>query len=348
MRIYGIGKLRRATKWLRKRFKTKGLVLMYHSINEWGSDPWSLSVTPSHFAEHLEVIWKYGRPILLNQLVETLRWGNLSHRTIAVTFDDGYADNLYNAKPLLERYDVPATVFLTTGQIGCESEFWWDELDKIFLQPGTLPETLHLRINGNSYEWKLGDKASYGEDEYRCNSDLRAWDGEISPRHFIYYSLWQLLRPLPEEKQRELLGEVLTWAGAEPVARSTHRSLTFKEMLDLAKGELIEIGSHTVTHPVLPVLSEAAQRDEIQQSKAYLMDALNRNVTSFSYPHGEYTAGTVAIVREAGFRCACTTDNDIFLGHTNYFQLPRVQVEDWDGEEFARRLSGWFGDPSDE
>jgi peptidoglycan/xylan/chitin deacetylase (PgdA/CDA1 family) len=118
--------------------------LVYHRINELRSDPWALGVTPRRFAEHLEVLRDCARPIRLEQLSGALLDGSLPDRSVVVTFDDGYADNLYNAKPLLERYDVPATVFVTTGYVGSGREFWWDELDRLLLQPGTLPEALRL------------------------------------------------------------------------------------------------------------------------------------------------------------------------------------------------------------
>ncbi|MGH7792840.1 MAG: polysaccharide deacetylase family protein, partial [Thermodesulfobacteriota bacterium] len=160
----GIGRMQRAIEWFSYRFTVKGLILMYHSINEWSSDPWSLSVTPSHFAEHLEVLQKYGRPMQLQQFIRKHRFGITPRNVVVVTLDDGYADNLINAKPLLEHYNIPATVFLTTGYIGSQREFWWDELDRLFLQPGKLPEVLCLKINGSSYEWKLDNGGYYSEE----------------------------------------------------------------------------------------------------------------------------------------------------------------------------------------
>ena len=65
--------------------------------------------------------------------------GDVPSAGVVVTFDDGYADNFHNAKPLLERYEIPATVFVTTGYLQDQREFWWDELERILLQPGTLP-----------------------------------------------------------------------------------------------------------------------------------------------------------------------------------------------------------------
>src|SRR5215467_4451596 len=101
-----------------------GLILMYHRIAELQSDPWGLAVSPRHFAEHLEVLRRHGQPRPLAQTVKALqRQGLPGGRPLVVTFDDGYADNLYNAAPLLDRYDVPATVFLTTGYIDGAREF---------------------------------------------------------------------------------------------------------------------------------------------------------------------------------------------------------------------------------
>ncbi len=110
----------------------------------------------------------------------------------------------------------------------------------------------------------------------------------------------------------------------------------------LARGELIEIGAHTVTHPALSALPLTSQREEILESKARLGKILNRPVDSFSYPYGALSAETVGAVREAGFACACSASAGIVGRSTDRFQLPRVHVEDWDGEEFAKQLSRWF------
>ena len=342
------GRMPRAIKWFSNRFTVKGLILMYHSINEWGSDPWSLSVSPSNFAEHLEVLQKYGRPMQLQQYIRKHRFGIIPRNVVLVTLDDGYADNLINAKPLLKRYNIPATVFLTTGYIGLEREFWWDELDKLFLQPGKLPEVLCLKIDGNGYEWALDNGGYYSQEEYLNNRNQRAWDGEPGSRYNLYYSIWQLLRSLPYDKQRKAIDEIITWAGIEPVARSTHRPLNLEEVFELAQGDLIEVGSHTVTHPFLSLHALASQQNEIQGSKEKLEEILGRPVTSFAYPHGDYDERGIGLVRQAGFACACSTASDIVWWHTNRFQLPRVQVEDWNGEEFENKLSGLLNECDNE
>src|SRR3972149_2982228 len=109
----------------RGRYYQKGLLLMYHRVVNLESDPPSLCVSPSNFTEQLEFLKKFCHPVSLQQLVKSLDKKGLPRRAIAVTFDDGYVDNLYNAKPLLESFDIPATVFLTTGYIGQNHEFWW-------------------------------------------------------------------------------------------------------------------------------------------------------------------------------------------------------------------------------
>src|SRR5262249_15981713 len=125
MKINGLHRWRQAAQQFRNRFDCKALILMYHGVAEVGSDAWSLFVTPQHFAEDLEVLRKHGRPMRLRRLAQAFGNVSLASRSVVVTFDDGYANNLHNARPLLERYDIPATVFLTTGYLGREYEFWW-------------------------------------------------------------------------------------------------------------------------------------------------------------------------------------------------------------------------------
>jgi peptidoglycan/xylan/chitin deacetylase (PgdA/CDA1 family) len=280
--VHATNRLRRAGRQLANRFKPRALILLYHRIATLDSDPWILGVAPHHFAEHLEVLRRYSHPMRLQDLTLALERNQLPKQSVVITFDDGYADNLYNAKPTLERYDIPATIFLPTGSIGREREFWWDELDRIFLQPGTLPETLDLTISERKYRWKLDRAAHYSRETSLSCRHWRAWEDAPSSRHSLYSSLWQLLHVVTEKERDRVMNQLLDWAGMRPMCRPSHRSLTLEEVFALAEEELIELGAHTVTHPVLSSLPEAAQRHEILMSKRRLQDLLNRPVSSFS------------------------------------------------------------------
>src|SRR5438552_4939252 len=101
MRIRGIGTLRHAARQVRGRFAHQALILTYHRIAEVRSDPWALCVRPHYFAEHLEVLRRDYHPLPLAQLAAAMMAGNIPRRAVVVTFDDGYANNLSQAKPRL-------------------------------------------------------------------------------------------------------------------------------------------------------------------------------------------------------------------------------------------------------
>ncbi|MBW4636461.1 MAG: polysaccharide deacetylase family protein [Iphinoe sp. HA4291-MV1] len=344
-------------KCLRGRLAAGGLILMYHRIIEMESDPWSICVSPRHFAQQMEVLRKFGEVVSLQQLNQTLQQNKAPHRQIAVTFDDGYIDNLYNAKPLLERYDIPATMFLTSGYMEQKRDLWWDELNRLLLEPGTLPEVLCLEINGTTHRWELGASANYNEEQYqrvdafaqrpagkRLVVRHRSWkasgEDNPTPRHALYRTLYWLLSPLLPEARQKVMDELLAWAGSVPTLRPNHRILNSEEVSAL-RNELIEIGAHSVTHPFLSFLPTARQREEIQDSKTRLEEIIGQPVVSFAYPHGNYSEETTALVREAGFTSACTTYAGSVRRKCDRFKLPRVVVEDWDGEEFAKHLFEW-------
>ena len=346
MSMPGINNLYRAGRWIKRKFGSKVLIVLYHRVADVKLDPQLLAVTPEHFAEHLEILRSYGRPMSLRELIVALRNGCLPRRAVVVTFDDGYTDNLYYAKPLLERYDIPATAFLTAGYIGSKREFWWDELERLVLEPGKLPETLRVNINGSVCQWALEAAADYSEESYRQH---QSWNvkqkDDPSPRQRLYRSLCPLLRPLSEGERRAVLDELLVWAGAESVSRPTHRTLSPDEVVCLADGDLVEVGSHTMTHPVLSRMSVATQQAEVRQSKARLEEILGREVSSFAYPYGaqsDYTQETVGMVHEAGFASACSNFTGFVQTGINPYELPRCLVRNWPGEQFAQRLREWL------
>jgi len=346
MSIPGMRNFYRAGRWIKRRFGSKVLIVLYHRVADLQLDPQLLAVTPEHFAEHLEILRSYSHPMSFQELLVALRNGRLPRRAVVVTFDDGYADNLYYAKPLLERYDIPATAFLTAGYIGSQREFWWDELERLMLEPGRLPETLRVNINGSVCQWALGGAADYSEESYRQH---QRWNvkhkDDPSQRQRLYRSLCPLLRPLSEGERRSVLDELLAWAGADSVSRPTHCALSPNEVVRLADGDLVEIGSHTMTHPVLSGMPVGTQQAEIRQSKARLEEILGREVSSFAYPYGslsDYTQETVGIVHEAGFASACSNFHGLVQTGINLYELPRCLVRNWPGEQFAQLLRAWL------
>jgi peptidoglycan/xylan/chitin deacetylase (PgdA/CDA1 family) len=339
------GLFQRLARPIQRRFERKAVVLMYHRVAELTADPWAIGVTPGNFAEHLAVLRAYARPTSLRQLVRGMDDDRVAPRTVVVTFDDGYADNLQHAKPLLERYDIPATMFLTTGALGSGREYWWDELERLLLQPGVLPEMLELEIGGQTLRWELGEGARYTHADARRCGGWRAWQAAPGTRHALYRSLWQLLHSLGERQRSRALEALHAWAGGAREMRPIYRAMTRAEVPALAQGGLIEVGAHTVTHPSLASLPAAAQQVEIQHSKECLEELVAAPVVSFSYPFGQrsdYTPETVGMVQAAGFACACSNFGGVVTHASDRFQLPRAHVQDWNGDAFGAQLRKWM------
>ncbi len=345
MRIRGLGQARQMARWLKRKLAPSALVLLYHRVTEIPCDPPWLCVTPEHFAEHLEVVKRFGPTLSVGQLEEARRQGRIPRQTVVITFDDGYADNLHNAKPLLERQGVPATFFLSSGYLGQDQEFWWDELERLILHPDVLPETLRVTVQGTTHEWPLGPAAQYSAEALGRD---RRWNAMIpqerTPRQKAYLALCKLLRTLLPEQREKVLEELRAVLGADATGRPSHRALTLEETVALADSAVAEIGAHTVTHPVLAALPVDRQHDELRRSKNRLEEILGRPVRSFSYPFGtlsDYTSDTVAAAR-ATFACACSNFEGLVDRRTDPHQLPRFVVRDWDGDTLARHLEEWL------
>jgi len=341
---------RRLSVRIKSRLSTRTLILMYHRVSEAESDPWGLAVTPAHFAEHLEVLRDHYQIAPLRSLCGEPRQSFSPRRKVVITFDDGYSDNYYNAKPLLESFDCPATIFVTTGYTGLNREFWWDELERLCLGSHALPSELKIEANGSRYEWAqvrcqvsgVGGQGSEGEVQNE-RRPWRAWDKEdqTNARHTLYREMWELMQQMRESERLEVRNELLEWTGYSGSARASHRPLDENQINEMASSGLIEIGCHTVTHPQLAALDIESQGREIRDSKERLEEILGRQVQSFAYPYGrecDYTSDTMGLLREAEFECACATSQGIVEDGSGRFQLPRLQVPDVDGEAFRRLL----------
>jgi len=317
--------LKRQVLRVRSHFCGTALVLAYHRVAKLPTDPQFLCVSPSHFREQLEVLRAGFRILSLKQLADALEHSRLPSRSIAVTFDDGYFDNLLEAKPLLQRFEVPATFFITTGYLGTQREFWWDELERVLLVPTQAPAALEIDLSSSKHRWDASTR---------------------DQRSLAYRELIELLRPLHPSIRERALQSLRRQCGISEQGRPTHRALTPVEVTQLITDGLLDAGAHTVSHAQLAFLPEDTQREEILTSRRTLEELTGRKVEYFAYPYGTFSdVGDVTrdIVRGAGFKLGCSTNRTCTTKGTNRWWLPRFGVRDCDGAEFARRLDAYFG-----
>lgn len=318
-RVPGMKTLRRIARQARSRREGRAVVLGYHRVAPEADDPFGMTVRPDRFAEQMEAIGRMGRPVRLEELVGSPGRESDGRGRIAVTFDDGYADLREAAIPLLQEFEIPATLFVVTGFLG--RTFWWDALHGIVAAAERAAPSEPLRIGGEAHSW--------GE---------RGWsDGREARLEGVYW--W--LRELPDSERERTLEELARWAGL-PEPPAVPRALTARELVRLTEDGLLEVGSHTVTHPDLTTLDRSAVVGELAESKAELEAQLERPVVGFSYPFGAASPSVAGLIRDAGYRYACTSREDALGDGTDPFAIPRLWVPDLSGSEFRDWLRRWI------
>jgi len=327
----------------------RGIVLMYHRVTTLETDPQLLAVRPDRFAAHLDALARRFDVVPL----ETLAHGTAttSRPMVAITFDDGYADNLLEAKPRMAACGLPSTVFVSTGGLGQDGEFWWDELERLLLLPARLPSSVALDVDGQTVTADFGPAAVLTEAERKELSGWTVIDGtDPTPRHTLYRTLHRRLFDIGDPDRRlACLAELARQTGQPYAGRPSHRCLTPDEVRALADGGLVEVGAHGIHHPSLGRLSLEEQRREIAGSKARLEALLGRTVHSFAYPFGgsgTYDPATLELLARAGIRTAVTTRPDPVRAGDHPLLIPRLCVRDIDSDALVRQLDALFAGPA--
>jgi peptidoglycan/xylan/chitin deacetylase (PgdA/CDA1 family) len=302
---------------------------MYHRIARPGPDPWGIAVAPEVFEEQLELIVRRRTPLAMDEFVRLLRAGRIPRDAIAVTFDDGYVDNLTEAKPRLERLGVPATVFITTGLVG-KVGFWWDELAAQILET-------EAPIEG---ELLIGEQrtpiALAGDDARPARRAWRAWEAPECPRESAYLRLYNALQACTPTQRGKAMARLRKLTN-RPVAHSG-RPMTGAELRLLASS-LLTVGAHAVTHQRLPDLPPEERWTEILQSAETSRRLSGQAVHGFAYPHGAQDPATRQMAEAAGFSWACSTEaNTVSASRFDLYNLPRLQVDSFGARALARAL----------
>lgn len=328
-----------AAAGLVRRRSPRGIVLLYHRVAGPRRDPQGLDVSAERFDAQLATLNRDASPMPLDEFEQRRRAGRLPSRAVAVTFDDGYADNLLAAAPILARHRVSATVFVTAGMVGASREFWWDDAERIAFAPWPLgPVVPHLQLPWSAADGALPPDA--GPDGWTVLDP-----SDPTPRHRLYRALCTALYGLGTAVAAERLAEWRAWAGVRAEARETHRPLSREELGALAGSDGVAIGAHTMTHPVLARLDAVEQRRELDESRAWLSRVLARAVPALAYPFGtraEVSRETTRAARAAGFAFAMANEPAPAWRWSSRWRVPRVLVRDWDAGTFSRNLDAWF------
>jgi peptidoglycan/xylan/chitin deacetylase (PgdA/CDA1 family) len=268
-----------------------------------------------YFASHFQVLG-------LEQWVDHVLQGiPLAADSVIITFDDGYYDNYRVAWPILAKYGVPATFFLSTGYLGTGRVKWEDRL-------------AYLVKRSTATTWRVNS----GQTNASSHFDLQ----DERSRQRTLYRLAHLLGALPEAERDSLLGELEAQAHVALTGRERERlMLSWEDVREMAAQPGICLGAHTVGHPHLARLAMPEMAYEIAESKRQLENVLQRAVRFFSYPYGDgpdYDQRSVALVRASGFDGAVTSLYGRNDAQADLFQLRRVSATDQSGPAFVTGL----------
>jgi len=295
------------------RAGARGAILLYHRIDA-TPDVHGLGVPPETFEAHLQCLCSDCQVLSLDDLLST-RMEDLPERAVALTFDDGYEDNLTIAAPLLQRYRVPATFFLTTCGVARPLEYWWDTLERMLLESST-PATLDMHSTGIPliFQTTTADQ-----------------------RRVAYWRLYEMLVHASLEARTRAIQRLSEWAGG---GTPRVRPIVADEVLQLANLPGVAIGAHTVNHVALPDNADSRLL-EMNDCRAELRRITGRSIELFAYPYGAVDRETAAVTRRV-WRWGLSCDERALGDAFDAARVPRLEVKATSREEFAGRLSRLF------
>jgi peptidoglycan/xylan/chitin deacetylase (PgdA/CDA1 family) len=302
-------------------FEGIGLIVLYHRIipptdKSYWLRPYSgLVVTSEELERQIAYFAKNFECVPLDDLLNRLtKKTGQKKRLLVVTFDDGFKDNLELGLPILEKYNVPATFYITTGLIDNSILVWWEELQFILQQLHTIEVFWGPRAG-------ILPLKTYREKSSACD----------------YLS--NLIKDLPPSAVQSFMESLRAQCSLTYSPQGA--TLSWDEIRSLDQHTLITIGAHSTSHHSLKRLPDEVMHDELAGSKQRLEKEVGHPVHHFSYPYGcqnHVGERELAAVEAAGFRSAVTTlFGHVFHEHDNYrFGLPRISIDLNDSLEYLK------------
>ena len=298
-----------------ERFEEPGRkhILLYHRVCDLKDDIWNMSVSPAMFDKHM----KYVKDNYDIVRVKDIDFED-GREQLAITFDDGYYDIYRNALPILEKYEVPATLYVTTGNIDTPNEFWWDQIQKCFFDNEYCPDSIELF--GEVFDLSTREK-----------------------RELVCWGIREICLKLDWKDRENTLAHIKTVTHDDGESRTQYRSLSSEELVKLDKSVYMDIGGHTVTHCRLSSLDVARVKEEIINSKKEIEKKLSHEITTFSFPFGgevDYNMTSIECTIQVGYSKVLAVKTRFYeneLCDYNYGRIP-IEVNGDDPEREIRRM----------
>jgi peptidoglycan/xylan/chitin deacetylase (PgdA/CDA1 family)/SAM-dependent methyltransferase len=292
----------------------RGVVLLYHRIDPW-SDIHKLGVSPEIFESHLKWLNAECHVVPLEALLSTPP-ESLTERAIAVTFDDGYLDNLREAAPRLQRVGVPATFFMTSRWLEETGEYWWDALERILLDQPVVPPVLD----------GFGDPMS---------------TSTVEERRAAHWRLHGMLVHARLDERDRAMATLQAWGGG---GTARVRPMHADDLRELARFPWVTIGAHTVNHLSLPDQPADVRERELHECRISLARVLGRTVDLCAYPYGAVDRQVAGLVR-GSWRWGLSCDERMLAESFDAARVPRLEVKSWSVEDLASRVDRLFRPP---
>jgi peptidoglycan/xylan/chitin deacetylase (PgdA/CDA1 family) len=288
------------------------LVLCWHNVTPTWFFPGPPGARLRGLAAQLRVIRRLCTPIALEPALDDLFAGRpLPPRAVALTFDDGYRDNLDLALPLLEDLDMPATFFLVSGILDAEVEPWWELLGWAF-----------ARSESRAVDWR----------------GTTVLGGAEARRYPAFWPVADRLKPMTRRERTEAVEELIDALRPRGPRPDWHRMfLDWSGAREMAART--SVGSHTRWHGILSRETASDQSAELAHAAGRIRDELGVPARTLAYPNGsaaDVDAGSVAGARAAGHDFAVTTEPGMNPPDTDPLLVERQVLDPLDGATALR------------
>jgi peptidoglycan/xylan/chitin deacetylase (PgdA/CDA1 family) len=302
------------------------LIVVYHGVAEGAPandvPGWHL-VPVDRLRKQIEHLAMRYEILPIDDAIDALARGSMRRNSACITFDDGYANNLTLALPVLRQFSAPATIYLATGLIETERRLW----------------TVQLEIAFRRSDVRNLDLSALG----LRSRPLNRLQDRVDMAHRVIRVL-KGMTPAAREDALARLHSQLPDPGLDTSGQ--FRMMTWDEAIAMEESGLVTFGAHTVNHELVARLDDDTLEAELCGSIGTVQARLQRPSRTFAYPNGavgDFDDRAIRILRRAGIKAAVTTIQGLNGSTTDPFRVRRVTVDGYTSFDRFRLMTSGVG-----